>query len=127
MKTWHLVPRNLSLASITSGAAALLGLLLLVSGIGLTIAVLTTSQGVLQFMTALVLMLSGGVNLRVSRSIGRRETKAMTTSAAATISLTVYLVLTSNSSELVAVQQLYLLVLFALACRVRAASIHTSA
>lgn len=126
MKTWHGVPRNLSLASIASGAAALLGLLLLVSGIGLTIAVLTTSQGMLQFMTALVLMLSGGVNLRVSRSIARRETKALTTSAAATISLTVYLVLTSNSSELVAVQQLYLLVLLALACRDRAASIHTS-
>ena len=127
MTAWHFFPRSLSLASIAAGTAALVGFLLLVSGVGLTIAVLTTPQGLRQVTTALVLMLSGGVNLWVSRSIGRRETKALTTSAATTIWLTVYLVLTGNSSELVAVQQLYLLWLFTLACRERASSIHASA
>lgn len=119
--------RNISLAWIVAGTTATLGLLVLLSGIGLTVAILTTRQGLLQFVTAAALMLAGGANLSASRPIGRQKIRGVAISAAATISLTLFLVLTSNSSELIAIHQLYLFLLLGFAYRDRVGFMHASA
>jgi len=119
--------RKNMLAWITVGAAATLGLLLLVSGLGLAFAVATTRQGVAQLATAVALTLSGGLVLTVPRAISRRDTRGVAVGAAAIISLTIYLVLTSSSNELVTMNQLYLLLLLTFVYRDRARVMRASA
>ncbi len=118
---------NNILAWVTVGAAATVGLFLLLTGLGLAFAVATTRQGVAQFVTAAALILSGGFILTMTRAISKRDIRGVAISAAAIISLTIYLVLTSNSNELVAINQLYLLLLLAFVYRDRARLMPASA
>jgi hypothetical protein len=119
--------RNGILARVAVGTAAALGILLLLGGVGLLIAVLTTRQGVWPFVTAAAQILVGGINLSMTRSIWRHELRGVAVSTAATIAFSVYLVLTNTSGELIVVLQLYLLVLLAFVYRERTAFVHMAA
>ena len=103
-----------------------LGLLLLLCGIGLAVAVLTTRQETRQFITAEAQIAAGGVILVMTPAIWRQELRGIAVSAGSTIALSAYLVLTSYSSELIAVLQLYLLVLLAFAYRGPARSVQAA-
>ena len=108
------------LASITAGTAAVLGGLMLLGGMGLTMAVLSTRQPLQQFITAGVLMLSGAVNLSFSRSVRRQEGRALAISALATVALMLYLALVlGDLGEPLALHGLYLSLLGGLALRRR--------
>ena len=127
MRTERASLLNGILARVAAGTAAALGVLLLLGGVGLLIAVLTTRQGVWEVVTAAAQILAGGINLRMTRSIWRRELRGIATSTAATIALSVCLTLTSSSSELIVVLQTYLLVLLAFAYRERSALVQMAA
>jgi len=115
------------LARVAAGMAAALGVLLLLGGFGLLIAVVTTRQGVGQLVTAAAQILAGGINIGVTRSIWRHKLQGLAISAATTIVFSVYLGLTNNSGELIVVLQLYLLVLLSFVYRQRAAFLDIAA
>jgi len=124
MRIVNAVLRDSFLARVAVGTAVVLGVLLLLSGGGLLFVVVTMRLGVWAFVTAAAQIVVGGINLRMTRSIARHELRGLAMSAAATIALSVYLALASNSTELIVVLQLYLLVLLAFLYRERSAFLH---
>ena len=102
------------LAAVAGVTAALLGVLMVVGGVGLGLAVVSSPQPPLQTVTAVVLTLSGLVNLRFSRQVWRADRRGLLSSGAATATLVLYLsaVLRDFGEPLLA-HSLYLLLLLA--------------
>src|SRR5688500_13270144 len=113
--------QNSPLARVAAGTAAALGVLLLLADVALLIAVLTTREGRAPFLAAAAQILAGGINLTMIRSIWRHELHGIAICTATTIAVSVVLVLTTNSSELIVFLQLHLLLLCSSAYRERSA------
>lgn len=127
MQILNVLQRDGVFAWVVAATAAVLGCLLLLGGLGLLFAVLTTRQGVQTLVTAAAQILVGGINLWMIRSVFRHELRALALSATGTIVFSVFLSLSSSSSDLIAILQLYLLVLLAFIYRERAAFLHVTA
>ena len=103
------------LAAVAGVGAAILGLLMLVGGVGLSLAVISSPQPRLQMATAFVLLVAGFINLWTSLRVWRAEQRALLVSGAVTTALIAYLGIgLRDFGEPFWAHSVYLLVVFGL-------------
>ena len=109
-----------ALSVVAAGSAALLGIWMLLGGLGLAFAIVTSSQAFLQVATAGILTLAGATNLWASRQLWKQKARALTASALATATLVAYLGVIGDVGEPLLLHALYLMLLGAIAFRAQA-------
>jgi hypothetical protein len=84
------ISRRPLLTQITAVAAMIVGLLMVIGGIGLIVALVSTPQPTLQVATCCILLAAGAVNLHCSRGIRNEQPRSVMRGALATLLFLVY-------------------------------------
>ena len=87
------------LSVVAAGCAVALGGVMLVGGLGLVLAISTSAQPPLQFVSAAILTGVGAVNVRAGLQLWNRRQRALVPSAVATAGLLAYVMVIGDLGE----------------------------